>query len=101
MYKSWARKSGKFAKNILFISDEKDFLFEEVIEKEKDYPVEKKYGEALTLFDKNEKKYGATPVTGQPLTVKPLTVNPEQQIKEYNKYYYWRTKSSRSTNRKK
>ena len=38
MYRSKNRTSGKFAKNILFISDEKDYLFEEVVEKEIDTP---------------------------------------------------------------
>ena len=39
MYKSQSRTSGKFSRNILFISDEKDYLFEEVIEKERSSPL--------------------------------------------------------------
>ncbi|MEQ3306291.1 hypothetical protein AAA294_02260 [Fusobacterium varium] len=65
MYKSQSRTSGKFSRNILFISDEKDYLFEEVIEKERTSPL-------------TEKTTTVKPVTGEP-----LTANPEQQTKEY------------------
>lgn len=65
MYKSQSRTSGKFSKNILFISDEKDYLFEEVIEKERSSPL-------------TEKTATVKSVTGEP-----LTANPEQQTKDY------------------
>lgn len=65
MYKSQSRTSGKFSRNILFISDEKDYLFEEVIEKERTSPL-------------TEKTATVKPVTGEP-----LTANPEQQTKDY------------------
>lgn len=65
MYKSQSRTSGKFSRNILFISDEKDYLFEEVIEKERISPF-------------TEKTATVKPVTGEP-----LTENPEQQTKDY------------------
>lgn len=65
MYKSQSRTSGKFSRNILFISDEKDYLFEEVIEKERVSPL-------------TEKTATVKSVTGEP-----LTANPEQQTKEY------------------
>ena len=65
MYKSQSRTSGKFSKNILFISDEKDYLFEEVIEKERTSPF-------------TEKTATVKSVTGEP-----LTANPEQQTKDY------------------
>lgn len=65
MYKSQSRTSGKFSRNILFISDEKDYLFEEVIEKERTSPF-------------TEKIATVKPVTGEP-----LTANPEQQTKDY------------------
>lgn len=65
MYKSQSRTSGKFSRNILFISDEKDYLFEEVIEKERTSPL-------------TENTATVKPVTGEP-----LTANPEQQTKEY------------------
>ena len=65
MYKSQSRTSGKFSKNILFISDEKDYLFEEVIEKEISSPL-------------TEKTATVKSVTGEP-----LTANPEQQTKDY------------------
>lgn len=65
MYKSQSRTSGKFSRNILFISDEKDYLFEEVIEKERTSPL-------------TEKTAMVKPVTGEP-----LTANPEQQTKDY------------------
>lgn len=65
MYKSQSRTSGKFSRNILFISDEKDYLFEEVIEKERTSPL-------------TEKTATVKPVTGEP-----STENPEQQTKEY------------------
>lgn len=65
MYKSQSRTSGKFSRNILFISDEKDYLFEEVIEKERISPL-------------TEKTATVKPVTGEP-----STENPEQQTKEY------------------
>lgn len=65
MYKSQSRTSGKFSRNILFISDEKDYLFEEVIEKERTVPL-------------TEKTATIKPVTGEP-----STENPEQQTKEY------------------
>ncbi|MEJ6466761.1 hypothetical protein [Fusobacterium ulcerans] len=65
MYKSQSRTSGKFSRNILFISDEKDYLFEEVIEKEITSPL-------------TEKTATVKPVTGEP-----LTANPEQQTKDY------------------
>lgn len=65
MYKSQSRTSGKFSRNILFISDEKDYLFEEVIEKEITSPF-------------TEKTATVKSVTGEP-----LTANPEQQTKDY------------------
>ncbi|MDH6456947.1 hypothetical protein M2102_000562 [Fusobacterium sp. PH5-7] len=65
MYKSQSRTSGKFSRNILFISDEKDYLFEEVIEKERASPL-------------TEKTATVKPVTGEP-----STENPEQQTKDY------------------
>lgn len=65
MYKSQSRTSGKFSRNILFISDEKDYLFEEVIEKERVSPL-------------TEKTAMVKSVTGEP-----LTANPEQQTKDY------------------
>ena len=65
MYKSQSRTSGKFSKNILFISDEKDYLFEEVIEKEISSPLTEKTA------------------TVKPVTDEPLTANPEQQTKDY------------------
>lgn len=65
MYKSQSRTSGKFSRNILFISDEKDYLFEEVIEKERSSPL-------------TEKTATVKSVTGDP-----LTANPEQQTKDY------------------
>lgn len=65
MYKSQSRTSGKFSRNILFISDEKDYLFEEVIEKERSSPL-------------TEKTATVKSVTGEP-----LTANPEQQTKDY------------------
>ncbi|AVQ29499.1 hypothetical protein C4N20_15830 [Fusobacterium ulcerans] len=65
MYKSQSRTSGKFSRNILFISDEKDYLFEEVIEKEGTSPL-------------TEKTATVKPVTGEP-----STENTEQQTKEY------------------
>ena len=65
MYKSQSRTSGKFSRNVLFISDEKDYLFEEVIEKEITLPL-------------TEKTATVKPVTGEP-----LTANPEQQTKDY------------------
>ena len=65
MYKSQSRTSGKFSRNILFISDEKDYLFEEVIEKERSSPL-------------TEKTVTVKSVTGEP-----LTANPEQQTKDY------------------
>lgn len=73
MYKAQDRSSGgKFGKNILYISDEKDFLKEEAEKIEQGY---------------NETKENCTlqPLTEKPLTVSPLTVNPQLQIQEYNK----------------
>lgn len=80
MYKSQSRTSGKFGKNILYISDEKDYLFEEIIEKdisltENPSTVEKTiFTEVSPLTEKT--------VTVKPVTGSPLTENPEQQIKE-------------------
>ena len=65
MYKSQSRTSGKFSKNILFISDEKDYLFEEVIEKEISSPLTEKTATVKSVTDE------------------PLTANPEQQTKDY------------------
>lgn len=65
MYKSQSRTSGKFSKNILFISDEKDYLFEEVIEKERTSPFTEKTATVKSVTDE------------------PLTANPEQQTKDY------------------
>lgn len=82
MYKSQSRTSGKFSRNILFISDEKDYLFEEVIEKEISSPL-------------TEKTATAKPVTGEP-----LTANPEQQTKDYtntNKTNTTTTKKEKSS----
>lgn len=62
MYRSQSRTSGKFGKNVLFISDEKDYLLTEVIEKEQ-----------------------LSPQSEKPYTVKPQTVNPQQQKKDFNK----------------
>ena len=62
MYRSQSRTSGKFGKNVLFISDEKDYLLTEVIEKEQ-----------------------LPPQSEKPYTVKPQTVNPQQQKKDFNK----------------
>lgn len=82
MYKSQSRTSGKFSRNILFISDEKDYLFEEVIEKEITLPL-------------TEKTATVKPVTGEP-----LTANPEQQTKDYtntNKTNTTTTKKEKSS----
>lgn len=82
MYKSQSRTSGKFSRNVLFISDEKDYLFEEVIEKERSSPL-------------TEKTATVKSVTGEP-----LTVNPEQQTKDYtntNKTNTTTTKKEKSS----
>ena len=82
MYKSQSRTSGKFSRNVLFISDEKDYLFEEVIEKEITLPL-------------TEKTATVKPVTGEP-----LTANPEQQTKDYtntNKTNTTTTKKEKSS----
>lgn len=73
MYKAQDRSSGgKFGKNILYISDEKDFLKEEAEKIEQGY-------------EETEEKCYSQPLTEKPLTVSPLTVNPQLQRKEYNK----------------
>lgn len=89
MYRSKNRTSGKFAKNILFISDEKDYLFEEVVEKEIDTPSMESYGD---FYGKNTEinslsveKYGVQPQTEKPATVIPATENHGQQIQLNNK----------------
>lgn len=73
MYKAQDRSSGgKFAKNILYISDEKDFLKEEAEKIEQGY-------------DETKENCTSQPLTEKPLTDSPLTANPQLQIKEYNK----------------
>ena len=73
MYKAQDRSSGgKFGKNILYISDEKDFLKEEAEKIEQEY-------------EETKEKCTSQPLTEKPLTVSPLTVNPQLQIQEYNK----------------
>lgn len=84
MYKSQSRVSGKFGKNILFISDEKDYLFEEVIEKELNLSTESNEN-AMEKNSSSVENYGVQPLTEKPLTDKPLTENPEQQIQLINK----------------
>ena len=82
MYKSQSRTSGKFSKNILFISDEKDYLFEEVIEKEISSPLTEKTATVKSVTDE------------------PLTTNPEQQTKDYtntNKTNTTTTKKEKSS----
>lgn len=84
MYRSKNRTSGKFAKNILFISDEKDYLFEEVVEKEIDTPSAEEhgdfYGENTEINSLSVKNCGV-----QPQTEKPATENHGQQIQLNNK----------------
>lgn len=85
MYKSQSRTSGKFGKNILFISDEKDYLFEEVIEKEMNSPFAEAYGDTTDKNSLSVENCGVQPLTENPLTVKPLTENHGQQIQLNNK----------------
>lgn len=89
MYRSKNRTSGKFAKNILFISDEKDYLFEEVVEKEIDTPSAENcgdfYGENTEINSLSVKNYGVQPQTEKPATVIPATENHGQQIQLNNK----------------
>lgn len=73
MYKAQDRSNaGKFGKNILYISDEKDFLKEEAEKIEQGY-------------EETEEKCDSQPLTEKPLTDLPSTANPQLQIKEYNK----------------
>ena len=73
MYKAQDRSTGgKFSKNILYISDEKDFLKEEAEKIEQG-------------CEETKEKSNFSPLTEKPLTVSPLTVNPHLQIQEYNK----------------
>lgn len=89
MYRSKNRTSGKFAKNILFISDEKDYLFEEVVEKEIDTPSMENYGdfygENTEINSLSVKNCGVQPQTEKPATVIPATENHGQQIQLNNK----------------
>lgn len=89
MYRSKNRTSGKFAKNILFISDEKDYLFEEVVEKEIDTPSAENcgdfYGENTEINSLSVKNCGVQPQTEKPATVIPATENHGQQIQLNNK----------------
>lgn len=89
MYRSKNRTSGKFAKNILFISDEKDYLFEEVVEKEIDTPSMENcgdfYGENTEINSLSVKNCGVQPQTEKPTTVIPATENHGQQIQLNNK----------------
>lgn len=89
MYRSKNRTSGKFAKNILFISDEKDYLFEEVVEKEIDAPSMENcgdfYGENTEINSLSVKNCGVQPQTEKPATVIPATENHGQQIQLNNK----------------
>ena len=89
MYRSKNRTSGKFAKNILFISDEKDYLFEEVVEKEIDAPSAEEhgdfYGENTEINSLSVKNCGVQPQTEKPATVIPATENHGQQIQLNNK----------------
>lgn len=89
MYRSKNRTSGKFAKNILFISDEKDYLFEEVVEKEIDTPSMEScgdfYGENTEINSLSVKNCGVQPQTEKPATVIPATENHGQQIQLNNK----------------
>lgn len=73
MYKAQDRSSGgKFGKNILYISDEKDFLKEEAEKMEQEY-------------EETKDKCTLQPLTEKPLTDLPSTANPQLQIQEYNK----------------
>lgn len=89
MYRSKNRTSGKFAKNILFISDEKDYLFEEVVEKEIDTPSAENcgdfYGENTEINSLSVENCGVQPQTEKPATVIPATENHGQQIQLNNK----------------
>ena len=89
MYRSKNRTSGKFAKNILFISDEKDYLFEEVVEKEIDTPSAENcgdfYGENTEINSLSVENCGVQPQTEKPATVIPATKNHGQQIQLNNK----------------
>ncbi|WP_427043158.1 hypothetical protein HUW86_09540 [Fusobacterium sp. SB021] len=89
MYRSKNRTSGKFAKSILFISDEKDYLFEEVVEKEIDTPSMENcgdfYGENTEINSLSVKNCGVQPQTEKPATVIPATENHGQQIQLNNK----------------
>ena len=89
MYRSKNRTSGKFAKNILFISDEKDYLFEEVVEKEIDTPSMENcgdfYGENTEINSLSVENCGVQSQTEKPATVIPATENHGQQIQLNNK----------------
>lgn len=73
MYRGQDRNNkGKFGQNILYISDEKDFLKEEAEKMEQEY-------------NETTNNSAHQPLTEKPSTDLPAPVNPHLQIQEYNK----------------